>query len=215
MPARIPAALVLAAALAYAQGGTEPKPKPEDYEAHGSGKAASLGAEFLIHSFSGRGQMYIADDYLVVEVALYPPKGEAVEVNAGQFTLRVNGKRPLLTVPASMVAGSFQHPEWQPRLEGSVGAGPADVIFGRPRPSTDPGNPVPGRRPPRAPDDDPPGGIEREARVKPEELVVETALPTGRYSGAVSGYLYFPYKGKASGIKTVELVYDGATIKLR
>jgi hypothetical protein len=56
--------------------------------------------------------------------------------------------------------------------------------------------------------------VEREP-VKPEELLAETALPEGEHGGAVSGFLYFAYKGKAGTIKSLELLYSEAVVKLR
>ena len=32
----------------------------------------ALGAEYMVHSFGSNGQMFFTEDYLVVEVALYP-----------------------------------------------------------------------------------------------------------------------------------------------
>src|SRR6266536_4997140 len=107
------ALLICFAAVAFAQG-TEPKPKAEDYDVHGQSKNVSLGAEFMVHSFSGQGQTFIAGDYLGVEVALYPPEGEALTVKPGAFTLRINGKNPpRLPQAPSMVAATLQRPEWQ------------------------------------------------------------------------------------------------------
>ena len=207
------------ASVAFAQGGTEPKPKAEDYEVHARGKTVAIGAEYTIHSFSGQGQTFIARDYLVVEVALYPPKGHIIAVNEGEFVLRINGnKKGIAPSPPSMLASSLQHPDWQtgPRLEGSVGAGPADVIFGRPRPSQVPGGEQPRLpTPPRVPDSDPPGGIQPERRARADEVVVQAALPEGNYGGPVSGFLYFPYKGKTTSVRSLELLYDDAVLKLR
>ena len=36
--------------------------------------------------------MYLVDGFLVVEIALYPPKGSEVHVTRSDFKLRVNGK---------------------------------------------------------------------------------------------------------------------------
>ena len=73
--------LAIAASCAFAQG-TEPKPKPEDYPVHGQarveGKTVGIGAEFMVHSFSRGEESYIASDFLVVEVALFPPRGEGI-----------------------------------------------------------------------------------------------------------------------------------------
>lgn len=207
------------ASLALAQGGSEPKPKAEDYDFHVQAKYIAIGAEFMIHSFSGQGQNYIAKDFLVVEVALYPPKGQSVNVNEGAFALRINGKKQVL-VPAvpSMVASTLQHPEWQtgPRLEAGGGMGNTGVILGRPAPTQVPGGqPPPQSRVPRVPGPDNPGGIEPERRVTAPELLVQTALPEGPHRGPVSGFLYFPYRGKTTSIKSLELLYEDAVLKLR
>ena len=52
-------------------------------------------------------------------------------------------------------------------------------------------------------------------RVRPEEVLVRTALPEDAHRGPVSGFLYFPYTGKVSGLKSVELLFQDAVMKLR
>lgn len=205
--------------MVFAQGGTEPKTKAEDYDVHAQAKDIAIGAEFMIHSFSGKGQTYIVKDCLVVEVALYPPKGKNVDVSEGAFALRINGKKPLVPAPPRMVSSTLERPEWQtgPRMEAEGGLGNTGVILGRPVPSQVPG----GQRPPTSrlprvgdPPDNP-GGIDPEPRVSAPELLVQTALPEGLHRGAVSGFLYFPYRGKTTSIKSLELLYEDAVLKLR
>src|ERR1044071_9796445 len=87
--------LSLSAALAFGQG-TEPKPKAADYDVQGKSKLIEIGAEYMVHSFGGDNQLFIAEDFLIVEVALYPPKGEEVRVDRSAFSLRINGKPPAL-----------------------------------------------------------------------------------------------------------------------
>ena len=203
------------ASLTLAQGGTDPKPKVEDYGVHAQSKDIAIGAEFMIHSFSGQGQTYLAKDFLVVEVALYPPKGRSVNVNEGAFALRINGKKQaLVPVASSMVAASLQHPEWHPGPEVDVGLGDTGVVLGRPAPTQVPGG-QPAPRMPRVPPPDNPGGIEPEHRVTAHELVVQTALPEGPHKGPVSGFLFFPYQGKTTSIKSLELLYEDVVLKLR
>ena len=210
--------IFLCAPVLLAQGGTDPKPKPADYEAHGQARTVAIGAEFLIHSFSGQGVTYLAPDYLVVEVALYPPKGSEMQVQAGTFALRLNGRKPLSPASTSMVAGSLHHPEWRetPRLEAGAGVGDGAVILGAPRPQSIPGQPPRSTTPLPAPGEDPlAGGVSRAPRVTADELLVQTAFPEGTHHAAVSGYLYFPYKGKAGSLKTVELLYEDTVVQLR
>jgi hypothetical protein len=211
--------LLFATGLASAQG-TNPKPTPAEYPTQANAGSVVVGAEFMVHSFSRGEQTFIVRDYLVVEVALFPPKGARVDVEPGKFSLRINGKRAaLLPQTPSMVAASMSHPEWQqhPGAAGDIGMGGVGVGLGYPRQTTPfPGAPPESRlpRPPRAPDADNPGGLEKEP-VRPEELLVQTALPEGGHGGPVSGFLYFAYKGKTSSIRSLELLYEGAVLKLR
>jgi hypothetical protein len=76
-------------------------------------------------------------------------------------------------------------------------AGP--VILGRPQAiECFPGDPAPGRtrlpRAPRALDPDHRTGVETEP-LRPEEIVVEGALPEGPTKEPVKGHLYFEHRG--------------------
>jgi hypothetical protein len=208
--------ILLAAALAHAQG-TKTKPAPADYDVYVSDGPLDIGAEYMVHSFSNGEQMFIAEQFLVVEVAFYPlMKGDEVNVDYKKFGLRLNHKTLLAPVPPAQVADALRQSPWfnqQPQtgLNGNVGGGPLDIPGGG-------GNPYPPTRrapaPPRAPDADPPGGIER-TQVSAEEVLRQTALPPGPHKGPVSGFVYFFYKGKPSSLKAVELDYDGLTLKLK
>ncbi len=214
----------LIASSAFAQG-TEPKAKPEEYpvQAHAKvlGQPVGVGAEFMVHSFSRGEESYIAPEFLVVEVALFPAKGANLSISPSQFTLRINGKKQVLQAQSpEMVASSLDHPQWQnrPRFEAGGGMGGIGVGTGRPQPTNIPGQPPePGTRlpnPPGVPQDNP-GAVEPRQRVSPQELAVQTALPSGDFHRPVSGFLYFVYKGKSSSIKSLELQYEDATVKLR
>ncbi len=206
--------LWLAAALAFADG-TKPKPNAADYEAHANAGAYDIGAEYMVHSFSEGEQMFLAERYLVVEVAFLPPmKDGVVTVDLARFKLRLNGKAAIPAdtpqqAAASLTPSMFDYQE-PSRISGGIGAGPIGVGMGQPGPI--PGTPLP--RPPRAPEAEPPGGIER-TPVSPEEVLLNTALPAGAHKGAVSGFVYFPFTGKLKSVKTVELIYDSTSIKLK
>ena len=203
------------------QSGTDPKLKPEDYEAHGQARDAAIGAEFMIHSFSGQGLTYVAPDFLVEEVAVYPSKGTEMNVQAAAFSLRLNGKTTLQPVGISLVSSSLQHPEYrqEPHLEAGAGTNGGGVVLGAPRQTTQvPGEPPRPAQPYPVPgsDEDPlGGGAPREPRISANELLTQTALPEGKYHTAVSGYIYFQHRGKASSLKTVELLFQDAVLKLR
>jgi hypothetical protein len=61
---------------------------------------------------------------------------------------------------------------------------------------------------------DNPSGIEKE-KVNPDELLLQTALIEGLHHTPTSGFLYFPFRGKMSSIKTLELLYRDVVLKLR
>ncbi|HEY4362989.1 MAG TPA: hypothetical protein VGN17_18615, partial [Bryobacteraceae bacterium] len=133
------------------------------------------------------------------------------------FSLRLNNRTVLTPQSAAQAAASLTRSPWStPRSRGAaggIGIGGISIPIG--------GQPAPGspqdRRPPqqpRAPDADPPGSIERE-RDNPQEILIQTALPEGSHKGAVSGFVFFPFTGKTSSIKSLELEYGSATLKLK
>jgi hypothetical protein len=200
----------LLAGVLAAQSGTAPKASVDEYPVHARLEKLSIGAEYLVHSFSGGRETFIARDYLVVEVALFPAEGETLAVNSGQFSLRVNGRKDALAPQApEFVAASLKYPDWTPHPRAEAGVGP--VIFGTPTPTERfPGDPQGRTGPPvpKAPDDNP-SGLEKEPPVTAEELVVQTALPEGERREPASGYLYFAYRGKIKGIHKLELEFAG------
>jgi hypothetical protein len=212
MPNRAVLLLPAMAGVLAAQYGTTPKASEQDYPAHTKLAKLSIGAEYLVHSFSSGREMFIAKDYLVVEVALFPAKGEKLLVNAGHFSLRVNGRKQALTPQSpEIVANALQYPDPNARtgLQPTAQLGP--IVLGQPQPTERfPGDPnVQYPQPlPRAPDDNP-SGLDKQPPVKAEELVVQAALPDGEHRGPTSGFLYFPYRGKVGHIKSLELIFDG------
>jgi hypothetical protein len=214
--------------LIFAQG-TETKPKVEDYEVHVQAKNAAIGAEYMVHSYSRGEQMFIAKDFLVVEVAIFPPKGTTVGVQLSDFALRINGrKEPLAPASPQAVIAYMQHPEWNPErpgphTEAGAGMGNIGVMVGGPpvNPNPYPGsqmpppNPIP--NPTYPPVDIPkenPGGVKIE-HVDPSELLLQTAIVEGPRHTPISGFLFFPYRGKPTSIKSLELLYQDAVLKLR
>ncbi len=51
--------------------------------------------------------------------------------------------------------------------------------------------------------------------VSAQPALLAAALPQFGHRSPVSGCLYFPYNGKISGIKTLELRYEDAILRLR
>ncbi len=184
--------------------GIEPRPTAAAYPVHSQAGKLGLGAEFMVHSFMAGGQTYVARDYLVVEVGAFP--GEAITLNAGQFILRVNGKKQaLLAQTPGMVVNSIQNPDWsqRPQMEATAGMGNTGVILGRPVPTSRFPDDPNGRTRPR-PGQDPAKEVEPEKAL--EQMVPGVALPEGPRDKPIAGYLFFAYQGK---VKTVELRYEG------
>ena len=207
-------------------GQTPVKDKADDYPAHAALGAASIGAEYLVHSIPAHNQTLITRDYLVVEVAVFPGRGEPVQVGNSTFRLRVNGKKQVLYLESTgFVAASMTYPDWEqrPNAQVSAGVGDAGVVLGRPPVvGRFPDDPRPGHsrlpRPPQAPAPDDRRGVDQEEPASPADVVAQTALPEGATAKPVSGYIYFRYEGKVKSIKSVELIFAGrsgsVTLKL-
>lgn len=214
--------LLCCAGLIFGQG-TETKPKVEDYSVHAQAKNAAIGAEFTVHSYSRGEEMYVAKHFLVVEVAIFPPKGQTCDVRNADFSLRINGrKEPVDAETPDMAAQDVKHPEWKqpdgPIVEVGGAVNNAGVVLGGPPVNR---NPFPGSPPPEGPPYPPtkvprdnPSGVEKEP-PDAAKLLLQTALVEGVHHGPVSGFLYFPFSGKVTAIKTLELLYQDAVLKLR
>jgi|HubBroStandDraft_1064217.scaffolds.fasta_scaffold00725_20 hypothetical protein len=216
MPYRVALLLPALAGVLAAQYGTTPKASEQDYPVHAKLEKLAIGAEYLVHSFSSGREMFIAKDYLVVEVAFFPAKGDALVVNSGHFSLRVNDRKQALAPNSpEIVAASLKFPNQSSGLHPTASLGP--LVLGQPAPvERFPGDPNTrtGTTQPRAPGDDS-SGLDKQPAVTAEELVVQAALPDGEHHGPTSGFLYFPYRGKISHIHSLELVFAspaGSTI---
>jgi hypothetical protein len=208
-------------------GQTTAKDKPADYPAHATLGTTSIGAEYLVHSIPAGNQTLLASEYLVFEVAVFPPRDRAVEIASGTFTLRLNGKKQVLyPVAPGFVAASLKYPDWElrPNAQVTAGVGDTGVVIGRPPVvGRFPDDPRPGQsrlpRAPKAPVPDDQRGVEREEPETTDQIIARTALPDGPVAKPVSGYLYFAHKGKAKTVKSLELIYqdkaDIVTLKLR
>jgi len=214
--------LLTCCCLSLVFGGTETKPKVEDYEVHGQTGSLGIGAEFTVHSFGRGEQMFIAKDYLVVEVALFPAKATTFEMHGGDFALRINGKKELLAASdVTAVVADMQHPEFQqqklPNAEVGGGVNGVGVTMGGPPYDHPfPGSQMPAPQPPprvEIPKDNP-SGVQAEP-VDPYEVLRETAIEEGQHHAPISGFLYFHFRGNVKSIKTLELVYRHTVLKLR
>ncbi|MEO8369895.1 MAG: hypothetical protein ABI806_11900 [Candidatus Solibacter sp.] len=196
--------------------GTPPKASVSEYPITGHWASLDLGADYLVHSFGTGEQLYMADNYLVVEIALFPEKGESVTVEYGPFQLRINGKKAsLLPLAPEFAARNLNRRD--PNQGGPLGGiSLGGIGIGSGGGGQRGGSPMPGgpddRRMPSPPRTD---DGELKPVVRAEDILVRTALPAGTFKGPVSGFLYFPYAGKASSVKTAELWFHDVALKLK
>jgi hypothetical protein len=214
------AVAILLLVSAFCNAGTEPKASASEYPVHSQTPECAIGSEFWIHSFSGQGQTYVTEDYLVIEVAIFPSSGKEILLSSSQFTIRINGKDTRFPQTAGAVGASMKYSDWTTKPGLTAEAGP--VILGRPQTAprfpgdtrppheTGPGRPQVSTDPATSP--------EKQVLSAPE-LAVVTALPEGRVTKPLSGFLYFAHRGKIKSIRTLDLVYQGpsgpVSLKLR
>ena len=205
--------LLVVGALVAAQE-KEPRSTAADYPAHVQVANGEIGAEYLVHSIPAASGSYLAKEYVVIDVGIFPRSIDGVMVSSSQFTLRINhGKAALYAQSPGMVAASLKYPDWEQRPTVMAGAGVGDgaIVFGPPRVGRFPGDPSAQQSPvpplPRAPEDD---TVEKAPPMPMEEAVSRAALPEGHADRPVKGYLFFPFKGKTKAIRSLELEYEAA-----
>ena len=195
--------------------GTEPKPKKSDYTAHKDAGELSLAGDYMVRTFGVSPNVFFIKDHLVVEAALYGPLKHTMRISSGQFSLRIYTKKTetLYAQNPGIVSASLKYEDWDmPRgLQVGAGVGDTGVLIGAPRHDRRfPDDPTAQRlpAPPTAPEQANRSGIETE-RPTAAQTAVNTALPEGEHALPVSGFLFFPYKGKPAAIESVDLIYDG------
>ena len=201
----IRAALVLAYFPAsLLADGLKVRPSVTNYAVHEKTGKIDIGAELRYRAVPARGGTIFLRETLVVEVALFGPRGKRLEISTGHFSLRINGKGlPLMPQGPELVIYTDKYGS-NPEL--TVGVNDSRVILGGP----EPGPRFPGdtrsttsRGPPRVEDPNRPA-----VKVEdPVERMRGAALPDGRQMLPVAGCLYFQYKKKMKSIKSLELLY--------
>ena len=207
--------LLLSSCIAESGEPLTPRPKPQDYPVQSEFAKAVLGAEFHAHTVPFGGTPFFTSEYLVIEVGVFPGKGQPVTVGPGDFTLRLNGKKiAILAHSPGMVVASIKNTGWNQTKQVVVtgGVGDAEVIVGGPQrqprfPGDRTGTP---QQRPRAPEPDNTGGVVLEQQPEPAEIIPDKALTERTLDHSVGGYLYFPYSGKLKALKTIELLYTGS-----
>ncbi|HEX4230129.1 MAG TPA: hypothetical protein VHZ07_15755 [Bryobacteraceae bacterium] len=216
------ALLIVAASLSllHAQG-TKTRNNPAKYGAHVKIGSVGLGADLWGHFIPLEGETLKADSYLVVEVALFASPNIKVDIDPGQFVLKVNGQRILPNSPGLVTLGFVDSDmrERGPRLiaDGQIGSG--DISVGRdPTQPKFPGDSNPADIPPPRRTQTTDNGLQKEP-IDPVKAVDEASLPEGAHATPISGYLFYPWRGKLKRVKHVEIEYTStlgsATLTLR
>ena len=207
------ALMLIAASLGvlHAQG-TKPREDAFKYAGRARLGPVALGADFWGHFIPlQEGETLRADSYLVVEIAVFAPATTKVDISSGQFTLKVNGQRILPDSPG-LVTVAYMDPDMRergPHIVADAQMGSGDISVGRdPTQPEFPGDSNPADIPPprQHPSND--EGLQP-APVDPIKAVNEDALPEGNHATPISGYLFYPWRGKLKRIKHAEIEYTG------
>lgn len=185
-----------------------------DYPVHAQLPHFELGAYFLAHDLPTEKTTYSPNDYLVVEVAIFPAEGERVHVSNRDFTLRINDKKVVdaaspQSVAASLRYSNFDQPTALPSGGGIGDAGVAGIPGGAGRL---PGDTNPGAIPqPSAPlsrnNTDDPYSAAPNRDLPVERAVADVALVDGAINRPTKGDLFFRFGGKVKSIHSLDLVY--------
>jgi hypothetical protein len=216
MIARVVSTLALAQLLcaqpadpAKAPQGLPARATPADYQTQGKVGSITIGAEFTGHGIPNALQPLNSEEYVAVEVGLFGPAEARLTIGASDFSLKVNGKKELLpSQPWGLVAKGVKDLEWvspdavpgESKSKGSVSGGGAGGQGGGSLPPP----------PPKVPIDTLRGW---------QMAVRNAALAQGDRALPQAGLVYFPYRGKVTNIRSLELIYEGpagtATITLQ
>jgi hypothetical protein len=172
---------------------------PNDYQAHAQAGAVTVAAEFTGHSVNTPGTATLAtEDYVVVEVAFFGPPEAHVTLSDEDFSLRINGKKPLPAQSYLMLLSSLKDPEWVAPDETADKKSATSIGGG--------GQPDPGATPKVF---HPPFALARQWA----QVVQKASLPEGERGLPAAGLIFFKYHGKSEGIDSIALNYKGSAGK--
>ena len=172
----------------------------------GVGRTRHHAADFAQHGIDTPQGTLTNDDYVTVEVAFFGPAGTHTKISIEDFSLTINGKKPLPSQPYGMVLAEVKDPEWVPPEPPASAKSKTSLSSGG-------SGQEPGSGPP------PPVKIPIEVQHAMALRVQKAALPEGDRAVPVAGLIFFRYNGKPKSIHSVELNYSGpegkATLDLR
>jgi hypothetical protein len=192
--------------LADEVGGIRPRESSADYPAHQKVSGAIVAAAVIPPDHVRK--LFATDlnagGYIVIEVAIYPEGVNEIDVSSGDFLLRV-GSNPAIVRSASAgaIAAALQRKNAPPevRRKSDISVYPTATIgyesgtdsYGRKRSGvyTAAGVGVGVGDDPNAAAPPRPASTDRDRTTMEQELA-DKALPEGKTTRAVAGYLYFP-----------------------
>src|SRR5690242_7812827 len=88
--------------------GIPPRATAADYQAQAQAGNVTIGAEFTGHSVPTPGGPLTTENYVVVETALFGPADAHVVISPADFSLRLNGKKPVPAQPYGLILSSLK-----------------------------------------------------------------------------------------------------------
>jgi hypothetical protein len=181
--------------------GMPPRAAASEYQSQGKAGMVSIGAEFAGHSVPTPDHTYSSEDYIVIEAGLFGPPGAQTTLARTDFSLRINGKKIAApSEPYELVFHSLKDPEWIPPESPDAKESKSSLTTGGGGGGGDKLPPVPPKMP-------------FPLRRAMERQVQKSAMQEGDRPLPQAGLLFFQYRGKAEGIKSLELIYTGAAGK--
>jgi hypothetical protein len=172
---------------------------PTEYQAHAQAGTVTIAADFAAHGVPTFDGTFSSEGYIVVEAAFFGPAGARLNLSFKDFTLRINGKKGALAAQSYENAfRTLSDPFWEPPVSPESKSSKTSLNGG----GGDPGAPPP--TPPKMP---------MNLVLAMEQKVKMASLPEGESALPVAGLIFFPYGGKATGIHSIELNYNGAAGK--
>ena len=190
-----------------------------DYPVRAQLQHFEIGAYYLVHDIPSEKAKYSANDYLVVEIAVFPASGEHPRISSRDFMLRVNDKKTLNAASPQSVAVALRSSDLNQSSnfppEGGIGSQspivqPPQVAGVPPDAGRFPedGNPdgnLSARGPFSRNTGDPYSAQERAMAI--DRAIDSVAFPVGVLKQPVKGDLFFRFSGKLKSIRSLDLVY--------
>ena len=155
---------------------------PNDYPARARVGNLIIGAEFMRHAVPTPQSEFSNEDYVVVEVGLFGAPGQRIRISDEDFSLRVNGKKAVVSQPYGVALANLKDPNWVPPEAPAPKAGNLSTSA-----SADGGQ---SGDPPPAPPKMPMPLVHIM-----DQKVQKAAMPEGDRALPEAGLLFFPYRG--------------------